>query len=106
MHDITSYLALASQLARDAVRYALNVQKSEMQVQTKTNMFDLVNDVDNLNEEFIRNAVLSRSPEHSLLGEESGTHGDGEVKWIVDPIDGTVNFAHGLPIWCVSIGVE
>ncbi len=106
MHDITSYLALATQLARDAGRYALNVQKTEMQVQTKSNMFDLVTDVDKYNEEFIRNAVLARFPEHSFLGEESGTHGEGEVKWIVDPIDGTVNFAHGLPIWCVSIGIE
>jgi myo-inositol-1(or 4)-monophosphatase len=106
MHDITSFLALATQLARDAGRFALNVQKAELQVTTKSNAFDLVTDVDKQNEEFIRNAVLTRFPDHAFLGEEGGVHGDAEVKWIVDPIDGTINFAHGLPIWCVSIGVE
>ena len=106
MHDLISYLAVASQLARDAGRFALNAQKGELQVTTKTNMFDLVTDVDKQNEDFIRNGVLARFPDHSFLGEESGAHGNADVKWIVDPIDGTLNFAHGLPIWCISIGVE
>lgn len=105
-HDITSYLALASQLAREAGRFGLDAQKSELQVTTKSNAFDLVTHVDKHNEEFIRNGVLSRYPDHAFLGEEGGAYGEAEVKWIVDPIDGTINFAHGLPIWCISIGIE
>jgi myo-inositol-1(or 4)-monophosphatase len=105
-HDITTYLAVASRLARDAGRYALDAQKSELRVTTKSNLFDLVTHVDTHNEEFIRAGVLSRFPDHAFLGEEGGAHGDAEVKWIVDPIDGTINYAHGLPIWCISVGIE
>jgi myo-inositol-1(or 4)-monophosphatase len=106
MHDLTSYLGVAASLARDAGHYALTTQKTELQVMTKTNVFDLVTDVDRRNEEFIRNGIRARFPDHAFLGEEGGAHGEAEVKWIVDPIDGTVNFSHGLPIWCVSIGIE
>src|SRR4026209_1709081 len=46
-------------------------------------------------------------PGHQLLGEESGKFiQDSNYKWIIDPIDGTVNFAHGIPLNCVSIGIE
>lgn len=106
MHDTTSYLALATRLARDAGRFALDAQKAELRVTTKSNTFDLVTHIDTHNEEYIRKAVLDQYPHHAFLGEESGAHGEAVVKWIVDPIDGTINFAHGLPIWCISIGIE
>lgn len=107
MHDIPSYLALATQLARDAGRYALEASKGELRVNTKSNNFDLVTHVDTHNEAFIRDGILARFPDHAFLGEEGGAHsGDAEVKWIVDPVDGTINFTHGLPIWCISIGIE
>jgi myo-inositol-1(or 4)-monophosphatase len=106
MHNITDYLSLAKRLAREAGIYALAAQKKGLRIETKTNEFDLVTHVDKHNEEFIRSEVARLYPDHSFLGEEEGASGQGEVKWVVDPIDGTVNYAHGLPIWCVSIGVE
>ncbi len=106
MHNLTEYLTLAKRLAREAGMYAVDARKKGLAISSKTNVFDLVTEVDKRNEEFIRSEVLSLYPDHSFLGEEDGASGNGEVKWIVDPIDGTVNFAHGMPIWCVSIGVE
>jgi myo-inositol-1(or 4)-monophosphatase len=105
-HPVSDYLALAKHLAREAGMFALGAQKSELRIEEKSNEFDLVTHVDKHNEEFIRSEVAKIYPDHSFLGEEDGATGDGEVKWIVDPIDGTINFAHGLPIWCVSIGIE
>jgi myo-inositol-1(or 4)-monophosphatase len=106
MHKITDYLELAKRLAREAGMYALAARKKELRIETKTNEFDLVTHVDKHNEEFIRSEVARIYPGHSFLGEEEGASGEGEVRWVVDPIDGTINYAHGLPIWCVSIGVE
>jgi myo-inositol-1(or 4)-monophosphatase len=76
-------------------------------VERKTNEFDLVTNVDKHNEKFIQAEIAKIFPNHEYLGEEgANTTTSSGIRWIVDPIDGTINFAHGLPIWCVSIGVE
>lgn len=68
---------------------------------------DLVTEVDRLSEEFIRREISERFPDHEILGEEEGLSASGsEFRWIVDPIDGTTNYAHGFPYYCVSIGLE
>jgi len=109
---IRDYLELAMQVAKEAGDYALGVQKSDLLVQTKTTGTDIVTQVDTRNEAEIRKTVQSIYPDHEFLGEEMGasvpesSDGKERVRWIIDPIDGTVNFAHGLPIWCVSVGVE
>ena len=58
----------------------------------------------------VERAILERYPDHSLLGEEdtgrSAPRGDSNFEWIIDPIDGTVNFTHGLPLWCCSVAVR
>ena len=57
-------------------------------------------------EQAIRQIILDEFPNHGFFGEETGrTRADAEYLWLVDPIDGTVNFSHGLPRWCCSIGV-
>ncbi len=109
MHNINEFLELAVQVAIEAGDYAYSVHTSDLVIGSKTNEMDTVTQVDTRNETVIRETVLSRFPDHSFLGEEMGANGssaEGSVKWVVDPVDGTVNFAHGLPIWCVSIGVE
>jgi myo-inositol-1(or 4)-monophosphatase len=104
---IKSYLDLAKQVAREAGDYAASVQKKDLTVTTKSNETDLVTQVDKRNEAEIRRAVLEKFPDHAFMGEEMGeTTATSGVRWVIDPIDGTVNFAHGLPIWCVSIGIE
>ncbi len=120
MDSLQSYLDLAIQVAREAGDYAHLVQVSDLQISTKTNEMDIVTQVDSRNEQMIRDTVLAKYPDHVFLGEELGASDSqsastpysalnkegGNVRWIIDPIDGTVNFAHGLPIWCVSVGVE
>jgi myo-inositol-1(or 4)-monophosphatase len=66
---------------------------------------DLVTDVDRQAEEFIIEKILTRHPGHRIVAEESGeTAGEAGSTWYVDPMDGTVNFSHGFPVFCVSIG--
>jgi myo-inositol-1(or 4)-monophosphatase len=68
---------------------------------------NLVTIADKKSEELIIGGILSRYPSHSILAEESGaTQPGASVKWIIDPLDGTTNFAHGYPFYCVSIAVE
>ncbi len=101
------YLDLAIRLAREAGLYALAEQKKGLSIERKTNQFDLVTNVDKRNEQFIQREVAKIFPDHEYLGEEgTATTTASGVRWIVDPIDGTINYAHGLPIWCISIGVE
>src|ERR1035437_3949478 len=108
---IEEYLALAVDVAREAGDYAHAINRSELQITTKSNAMDIVTEGDKRNEDVIRKTVLARYPDHEFLGEESAdtspkSDRNDVVRWIVDPIDGTVNYAHGLPIWCVSVGVE
>jgi myo-inositol-1(or 4)-monophosphatase len=72
---------------------------------TSTN---LVTDVDRRSEQAIVAILSSAFPDHRILAEEGGDHarGDSPCRWIVDPLDGTTNFAHGYPAFCVSIGLE
>ena len=68
---------------------------------------DLVTEVDERAEREIGGMLREAFPGYGILAEEGGTiPGAGEHRWIVDPLDGTVNFAHGLPVFCVSIALE
>ena len=69
---------------------------------------DFVTDVDHKSEQVVIETLLGAYPGHGILAEESGsTHGaaDSEYVWIIDPLDGTTNFIHGLPVYCVSIAL-
>jgi myo-inositol-1(or 4)-monophosphatase len=77
------------------------------EIQSKDTINNLVTEVDKKSEEAIINAIRATFPDHYILSEEAGDLStDSAYKWIIDPIDGTVNFAHGIPICCVSIGLE
>ncbi len=70
---------------------------------------DLVTEVDLASERLIKEIISTHYPRHEILGEEDGLGGGGSdsgVRWIVDPLDGTTNYAHGYPCFCVSIAVE
>ena len=76
-------------------------------IEYKTNISNLVTEVDRKSEEAIINFIQKKYPGHNILAEESGSHSlDSEYTWIIDPLDGTTNFAHGLPIFSVSIGLQ
>lgn len=57
-------------------------------------------------EEMIRSALAELRPDDAVLGEEYGTSGDGDRRWVIDPIDGTKNFVRGVPAWATLIGLE
>lgn len=79
----------------------------EFKISNKEGMNNLVTEADHASEKAIINIIRSQFPDHQVLAEEAGEIiRDSNYKWIVDPIDGTVNFAHGIPINCVSIGIE
>jgi myo-inositol-1(or 4)-monophosphatase len=66
-----------------------------------------VTEADHASEQAIIDIIQKTYPDHFILTEESGEiRTDSEYKWIIDPIDGTINFSNGIPICCVSIGVE
>ena len=69
--------------------------------------FDLVTEADRASERLVIERLRSHFPSHSIVGEEGGGHqGSSEFRWYVDPLDGTTNFAHGFPIWNVTMGLE
>jgi len=68
---------------------------------------DLVTEADRNSETLIRKRIHEKWPKHDILGEENGLVDTGsEYRWYVDPLDGTTNFAHGYPVFCVSMGLE
>ncbi len=102
--------------ARAAARAATELLRGvrPLDVRHKASPHDLVTEWDLRSEQLIRTVLAERAPGIPVLGEEAG-HGDGprggerndsDRRWLVDPIDGTVNFAHGLPIWSISIALE
>lgn len=80
---------------------------SDLGVETKSNIYDVVTRADKQAEEFLLKQIQLVFPGHGVLGEESGAHaGSGDYLWVVDPLDGTNNFSQGLPVFTVSIGLE
>lgn len=100
------YLETAIDLARAAGDILNHYASREKQVEFKGHA-NLVTIADKESEDLIISGILSRYPGHSILAEESGaTQPGAAVQWVIDPVDGTTNFAHGYPFYCVSIGVE
>jgi myo-inositol-1(or 4)-monophosphatase len=73
---------------------------------TKSSPTDVVTEMDRAAEAMIAERIRSERPGDAILGEEGGESGHGRVRWIVDPLDGTVNYLYGLPDWAVSIAAE
>jgi myo-inositol-1(or 4)-monophosphatase len=80
---------------------------SDFKIHNKEGINNLVTEVDHASEKLIMDIIRQDFPDHFILSEEVGEIVmDSAYKWIIDPIDGTVNYANGIPICCVSIGVE
>src|SRR5450759_678534 len=67
---------------------------------------DFVTEVDQAAEQAVIQILMKAFPDHAILAEESGAHGKSDFVWIIDPLDGTTNFIHGFPQYCVSIGLR
>src|SRR5256714_6938509 len=105
-----SMLNFAIQTARDAGRVLAEKFGRAIQITNKGDI-DLVTEADLAAERLIVERIRSYHPRHAILSEEAGDvvaieGARGEYKWIVDPLDGTTNYAHGYPVFCVSIALE
>jgi myo-inositol-1(or 4)-monophosphatase len=101
-------LALAVDVAREAAELVARGRASAgEQVATKSSPVDVVTAVDTASEQLIAGRLLGARPDDGLLGEEGAQRaGTSGVRWVVDPIDGTVNFLYDLPAYAVSIAAE
>lgn len=106
--DPADLLALATRAAREAgglLRAGREGMASELD--TKTSPTDIVTAMDRAAEELIVTRLLAERPADGMLGEEGGARpGSSGVRWLIDPIDGTVNYLYRLPSWSVSIAAE
>jgi myo-inositol-1(or 4)-monophosphatase len=104
---VSELLDLAVAIAREAGRIARERFHEPRTIRTKTSEIDLVTDVDHALDRLIRERILSARPKDALLTEESAASaGSSGVRWIVDPLDGTTNYAHAFPHFAISVGVE
>ncbi|MCW5707716.1 inositol monophosphatase family protein [Shinella sp.] len=105
LHDMIATVACEAALAAGIVAHRgfVNASPETLQTQQKAGFFDIVTASDKAAERAACDTIWSRLPASRILGEEGGWQGEGETTWIIDPIDGTSNFASGLPFFCVSI---
>jgi myo-inositol-1(or 4)-monophosphatase len=94
----------AAQAAADEVMARFGQRPSD--VHAKSSPTDLVSAADVAAEHAIREVLARRRPHDAILGEEGGATGDGAVRWVVDPLDGTINFLFGIPVFAVSVACE
>ncbi|MFL6073129.1 MAG: inositol monophosphatase family protein [Mycobacteriales bacterium] len=108
MDQMTPLAALAKRAADAGARAVADVVATgDLQVGTKRDANDLVTAADKAAEVAILEVLAAERPDDAVLGEETGAHdGTSGWRWLVDPIDGTVNFVHGRRDWAVSVGVE
>jgi myo-inositol-1(or 4)-monophosphatase len=98
---------LARSVAAEAAELLASRHGRPAVVQTKSSPTDVVTEMDAAAEDLIRGRILAARPGDAVLGEERGQTGDDAVvRWIVDPLDGTVNYLYGLPSWAVSVAAE
>jgi myo-inositol-1(or 4)-monophosphatase len=105
---VTDFLATAVEIVRRAGEIQLERRESGFRVEKKGEI-DLVTEVDFECERMCRDVIAQRFPDHAVLAEELGggsTNPDAQHRWVFDPLDGTTNYAHGLPIFCASLGLE
>jgi len=101
-------LELAVRLAAEAGRLLVQERPRDLGVaDTKSSPTDIVTVMDQRSEKLIVEGILAERPDDGILGEEgSDREGTSGVRWVIDPIDGTVNYLYEIPLWGVSIGVE
>jgi myo-inositol-1(or 4)-monophosphatase len=99
-------LSTMQSIAREAGALLMGHFRQDVKVEYKGSA-DLVTIADRQSEALILGRIRNRFPQHDVMGEEGSRIETGsDYKWYVDPLDGTTNFAHGYPVFCVSLGVE
>ncbi len=95
------------QISKEAGELIRNAFGKTHSIEFKTNELNLVTETDKASEKLITEFIRKKYPSHGILAEEgSEMNKSAEYLWVIDPLDGTTNFAHGLPIFAVSIGLQ
>lgn len=103
MHAMLNVAVMAARRGGDIL--IRNLNKLEKLNVEKKGRNDFVSDADLAAEKAVIETILKHHPEHAILAEESGQRGESDTVWIIDPLDGTTNFLHGFPVFCVSVAV-
>lgn len=105
--DTAPLLELARQAAERAGAELLSRRDHVGPVDTKTSTTDPVSDADRASERLLVETLLEARPDDGVLGEEGSSQtGSSGVSWVLDPLDGTVNYLYGFPAWCISVAAE
>lgn len=100
-------LTIAQRAAQAAAKVILrNIDRLDQLTVSEKGRHDFVSEVDVQAEREIVKVLRKTYPDHAILAEESGAAGESDYQWIIDPLDGTTNFLHGLPHWCITVALE
>ncbi len=104
MHALLNVAVMAARRAGNTlIRKMVSLDKLKVE---KKGRNDYVSEADRAAEKAIIDCIFKHYPDHAIHAEESGVQGDSDTVWIIDPLDGTTNYLHGFPVFCVSIGVQ
>jgi myo-inositol-1(or 4)-monophosphatase len=107
MEDLRKYKEVLEQAVNESTKILVENFDTDFKIGRKKDYTDLVTEVDKKSEAKIIEVILSHFPSHNVLSEEIGNlNKQSDYVWIVDPIDGTVNYAHAVPVFCISIALE
>ena len=102
------WLTTARQMAHEAGEVLKHhFRRRDLDIEDKGNAFDIVTEADKGSERIIIDTIHARFPDHAILSEESGDdHRQARFQWVIDPLDGTVNYSAGITTHCISIGLK
>ena len=103
MHPLLNVAVMAAHRGGDTLIRNLN-KLDQLRVEEKGRN-DFVSEADRAAERAVIDTILKHYPEHAILAEESGSQGESEYQWVIDPLDGTTNYLHGFPVFAVSVAL-
>jgi len=107
MINVNEIASVATSAAKNAGRIIIDQSSKIKGITYKDKNKSIVTDVDHRAEKMIIEQIRRRYPRHNIISEETGLHkGSEDVTWIIDPLDGTANYAQSIPFYCVSIAVR
>ncbi len=103
-----AWLETARQMAREAGEVLKkHFRRRDLSIEDKGSAYDIVTEADKGSERIILDTLHARYPDHAILSEESGDdHRAASCQWVIDPLDGTVNYSAGIATYCISIGLK
>ena len=103
MHAMLNVAVMAARRGGDTlIRFMPKLSKLKIEQKGRN---DFVSDADRAAEQAVISVIKRHYPDHAILAEESGQEGESEYTWVIDPLDGTTNYLHGFPVFCVSVAL-